>query len=264
MLRDVLGLGVDQFTKLVLLPQGDFAAFLRADAETRRHLLERLFGTDRFAAVQQWLRESQAGLRQEVEAARERVAHLLARADQAGGTVGAHSAAEEPLDRLAEVRAGVAERLEEARAARVAAQERARHAVGEHQAALTTAALQARLVELVQQRARLRAGDAVNADRRARLAAAARAAGLARWLDPLAAARARSSGALAAMDAALVEVRPGQRPFRRAIRRARPSTEPARRRRYRTTPPCWSAGGPPSSWSANSRPSSARSPRRAP
>ena len=205
-LLDVLGLGVDQFTKLVLLPQGDFAAFLRADAETRRYLLERLFGTDRFAAVQQWLRESQAGLRQEVEAARDRVAHLLARADQAGGTVGAHSGAEEPLERLGELRAGVAGRLEEARGARVAVQERARHAVAEHQAALTTAALQARRVGLLEQQARLRAGDTAHADRRARLAAAARAAGLARWLDPLAAARARSSAALAAMDAALVEL----------------------------------------------------------
>ena len=48
-LDDVLGLGLEQFTKLVLLPQGDFAAFLRADAESRRALLERLFGTDRFA-----------------------------------------------------------------------------------------------------------------------------------------------------------------------------------------------------------------------
>ena len=176
------------------------------------HLLERLFGTDRFAAVQQWLRESQAGLRQEVEAARERVAHLLARADQAGGTVGACCDAEEPLERLATLRAGVAATLEEARAARVAAQERARHAVAEHQAALATAALQARRVELLDRQARLAAGDAANAERRSRLAGAARAAGLARWLDPLAAARARSSAALAAMDTALVELAQAEAP----------------------------------------------------
>src|SRR5215210_7499289 len=86
-LEDVLGLGLDQFTKLVLLPQGDFAAFLRADAETRRRLLERLFGTDRFADVQSWLRESQNALRHDVEVARERVGHLLARAQQAADAV---------------------------------------------------------------------------------------------------------------------------------------------------------------------------------
>ena len=44
-----------QFCQVVLLPQGDFAQFLRADAETRKRLLERLFGTERFSAVEGWL-----------------------------------------------------------------------------------------------------------------------------------------------------------------------------------------------------------------
>ncbi|HET8602157.1 MAG TPA: SMC family ATPase, partial [Segeticoccus sp.] len=44
---DVVGLGLEQFVKVVLLPQGEFAAFLRASPEERRGLLERLFDTSR-------------------------------------------------------------------------------------------------------------------------------------------------------------------------------------------------------------------------
>ncbi len=216
LLEDVLGLGAEQFTKLVLLPQGDFAAFLRADAETRRQLLERLFGTDRFAMVQQWLRESQGALRTEVDAAGDRVSHLLARLDQAAGTVGVSADAEPgdlpgdeaagPAQRAARLRSGVADALERARAARVAAAERARHAHDEHRAAVATAELQARSGELLARRARLQAAEAEHLERAAVVAAAARAAGVAPWLGPLAAARERSALALRAVDTALVEL----------------------------------------------------------
>ena len=53
--KDVLGIGMQQFVKVVLLPQGDFAAFLRATPETRRELLERLFDVSRFTDVEEWL-----------------------------------------------------------------------------------------------------------------------------------------------------------------------------------------------------------------
>ncbi len=78
----VIGLGPEQFTTLVVLPQGDFAAFLRADAETRRRLLERLFGTDRFTQVQGWLRDARSRLRARVDEADTASKVLLARADQ--------------------------------------------------------------------------------------------------------------------------------------------------------------------------------------
>jgi DNA repair protein SbcC/Rad50 len=83
----LLGMGVDQFTKLVLLPQGEFTAFLRADAESRRVMLERLFGTDRYTQVPAWLREQRVALLAEVEAARSRGNQLVARAEQVAVTV---------------------------------------------------------------------------------------------------------------------------------------------------------------------------------
>lgn len=45
-IQDLLGMSMAQFTKVVLLAQGDFAAFLRASAEERQVLLQKLFGTD--------------------------------------------------------------------------------------------------------------------------------------------------------------------------------------------------------------------------
>ncbi|MGW5867668.1 AAA family ATPase [Streptomyces sp. NPDC055239] len=53
----LLGMSKEQFCQVVLLPQGDFARFLRADAEARGKLLGRLFDTRRFAAVEQRLAE---------------------------------------------------------------------------------------------------------------------------------------------------------------------------------------------------------------
>ncbi len=52
--RDVLGMGMEQFSKVVLLPQGDFAAFLRATPEERRGLLERLFDVSAYAELEEW------------------------------------------------------------------------------------------------------------------------------------------------------------------------------------------------------------------
>ena len=51
----LLGMSADQFFQVVLLPQGEFARFLRADNESREKLLERLFDTERFASAEQWL-----------------------------------------------------------------------------------------------------------------------------------------------------------------------------------------------------------------
>ncbi|MFE9173468.1 AAA family ATPase [Streptomyces kebangsaanensis] len=55
--EQLLGMSREQFCQVVLLPQGDFARFLRADAEARGRLLGRLFDTQRFADVEKRLAE---------------------------------------------------------------------------------------------------------------------------------------------------------------------------------------------------------------
>ena len=56
-ITEVLGMGLEQFSKVVLLPQGEFAAFLRATADERRALLERLFDISPYTGVEAWLVE---------------------------------------------------------------------------------------------------------------------------------------------------------------------------------------------------------------
>ncbi len=50
-IRRVIGLSQEQFVQTVVLPQGEFATFLRSTPEVRRELLQRLFGTETYDAV---------------------------------------------------------------------------------------------------------------------------------------------------------------------------------------------------------------------
>jgi DNA repair protein SbcC/Rad50 len=84
-IADLMGMSADQFFQVVLLPQGRFAQFLHADAKDRADLLQKLFGTDRFAAVEEWLAKRRNDTRHEVEAAAERVNRLVAQVAQAAG-----------------------------------------------------------------------------------------------------------------------------------------------------------------------------------
>ncbi|MET7683780.1 SMC family ATPase [Streptomyces sp. NPDC005423] len=64
----LLGMSREQFCQVVLLPQGDFARFLRADAEARGKLLGRLFDTHRFAEVEKRLAERRKATEAQVRA----------------------------------------------------------------------------------------------------------------------------------------------------------------------------------------------------
>lgn len=77
----VLGMSREQFTRVVMLPQGDFAAFLRSKASDRLDLLQQLFGTQRFEAVEKELARQAAAARDEVAALFSQLAMLSARAE---------------------------------------------------------------------------------------------------------------------------------------------------------------------------------------
>ena len=65
-IQGLLGMNMAQFTKVVLLAQGEFAAFLRADAKDRQELLQKLFGTEVYKDLENQLaataREAQSGV----------------------------------------------------------------------------------------------------------------------------------------------------------------------------------------------------------
>jgi exonuclease SbcC len=179
-----VGLSHGQFVQTVLLPQGDFAAFLQAGTNDKRVLLQRLFGTELIARTQQLLeQERTAALARRAEA--ERSVHNAVHAFAAVACLSEDAVAglAESTDPAAFGAATEAAqsilRVQSAEATRVLEQRRfARLAVDQHLATETE------LAERRQARERLRAERQLLIEAgpahqlaRAELAAAVRAAG---------------------------------------------------------------------------------------
>ncbi|MEU1208034.1 AAA family ATPase [Nocardia sp. NPDC005825] len=88
----LLGMSADQFFQVVLLPQGDFARFLRADNEEREKLLEKLFDTERFGTAEQWLIDKRRASTAELDTRKHGVDALIARVGTAAGLPATDSA----------------------------------------------------------------------------------------------------------------------------------------------------------------------------
>ncbi|MBG6216732.1 exonuclease SbcC [Arthrobacter sp. CAN_A6] len=79
-LQALLGMDKEQFTRVVMLPQGEFAAFLHSDAKSRGALLQRLFSTDRFENLEVLLTEKARAAASALAAAEAEQHHTLRRA----------------------------------------------------------------------------------------------------------------------------------------------------------------------------------------
>lgn len=94
-LAEILGLDKEQFTKVAMLPQGAFAAFLRAKDKDREDLLRSLFDTSEYAMAERILGERLNAARAEAEdAERARTATLQQLAADAAATLYADAGAE--------------------------------------------------------------------------------------------------------------------------------------------------------------------------
>ena len=81
-IADAMGMSAEQFYQVVLLPQGEFARFLHADAGDRAALLQKLFRTDRYRSVEDWLADRRRTTRERVAEADQALATLAARIAQ--------------------------------------------------------------------------------------------------------------------------------------------------------------------------------------
>ncbi|WP_069816987.1 AAA family ATPase [Streptomyces sp. TP-A0874] len=156
-IAELLGMSREQFCQVVLLPQGDFARFLRADAEARARLLGRLFDTRRFAAVEDRLAERRRQAERGVGQGDEELLRLAHRMAQAAGdspgladrplpdlVPGEAELTESVLEWAAVARSGARERLACAESAVVAADSAHRKARRDNDAAAELAALRRR------------------------------------------------------------------------------------------------------------------------
>ncbi|WP_030271607.1 AAA family ATPase [Streptomyces sp. NRRL B-24484] len=92
----LLGMSREQFCQVVLLPQGEFARFLRSDAKERGAVLSRLFGTHRFTAVQRWLADHARETGRLRDEARDAVWREADRIQHAAATAGITTTAPTP------------------------------------------------------------------------------------------------------------------------------------------------------------------------
>ncbi|WP_067457746.1 AAA family ATPase [Actinomadura macra] len=85
LVKSLLGMDADQFCQVAMLPQGEFAGFLRAGADERRKVLERLFATEVFAQVEKWLADRRAATGREAGELGARAVSIADRVAEATG-----------------------------------------------------------------------------------------------------------------------------------------------------------------------------------
>ncbi|MFJ4221315.1 AAA family ATPase [Curtobacterium luteum] len=197
----IVGLDRAQFLQTVVLPQGEFARFLRSPGEDRRKLLQSLFGTQVYDRTAEELAARRRAVLAEVEGADARVRDALARFSEAAGV---ESATESDVPGTVEHLAAAASAAE---AARVEAATTATAASEQETLLRARAAAVDRRRELLARRATLeQQTESVEAARR-RLDRSARASRVVRFADSLDAARDRAAAARA--DAATLRERHG-------------------------------------------------------
>jgi DNA repair protein SbcC/Rad50 len=213
-ISDLLGLTRTQFTQVMLLPQGEFARFLRSSDDDRRRLLTKLFGTSLYDRITDGLCRLRTEATRTREAADRAICDAVSAAAEAAGLDAAGRA-----DLLAAARDDRHTRLKEldeslagAIAVTGAALDAAAGALGaaraEHEQATRQAGLMTRLTTALtelQAHAATRPGHDLQA---ARLAAARHAEPVRPLLDLLAEASAATAAASADLAGLLPE--PGE------------------------------------------------------
>ncbi|WIJ45975.1 AAA family ATPase [Curtobacterium citreum] len=191
----IVGLDRAQFLQTVVLPQGEFARFLRSPGEERRKLLQSLFGTQVYDRTANELAARRRAVLAEVEGAESRVRDALSRFAQAAGV---DDPDERAVDDVVAGLRSVAAETDGHRRAAVSDAERAR----EHERSIRerVTARERRAALLDRRRALDAAADEVTAARDC-LELGERAARVATSADALDAARARAAQATDAATA---------------------------------------------------------------
>ncbi|MBT1668636.1 SMC family ATPase [Curtobacterium flaccumfaciens pv. flaccumfaciens] len=203
----IVGLDRAQFLQTVVLPQGEFARFLRSPGEDRRKLLQSLFGTQVYDRTADELAARRRAVQAEVEGADDRVRDALARFAQAADLADADESVVPGT--VAALRATA----DAAGAARAAAAAAATAATDHERSVTARAAALERRAALLRRRALLDDDAPAIEQARTAVATAERAARVAAVADGLdaatvrvddtagAAARLRDQHALRAVDA---------------------------------------------------------------
>ena len=114
-IQDVLGMTRDQFMQIAMIAQGDFLKLLLAKTEDRRRIFSSIFGTGRFAVLENRLKEEATGVRREYDQLRQTLQSELDRARIPAGADNAAMTPAQVLQAAAESRARAEKNLAELR-----------------------------------------------------------------------------------------------------------------------------------------------------
>ncbi|WP_161970244.1 AAA family ATPase [Dermabacter sp. HSID17554] len=124
--RELLGLTHAQFTQTVVLPQGEFARFLKADTSERKIVLERIFQTQFYEQIEQSFGELRREAQRDVDASKAELGATLERVLEA-----ASASEDQRAQALADTRGFTPAGLERAREIGAELEEAAEEALGE-------------------------------------------------------------------------------------------------------------------------------------
>jgi DNA repair protein SbcC/Rad50 len=85
LITEIVGLSRDQFTQVMLLPQGEFAKFLRCGDDERRAVLTRLFGTQLYDKITDELDRRRAAAVRERQESQDQITRAVSAAAEAAG-----------------------------------------------------------------------------------------------------------------------------------------------------------------------------------
>ncbi|HEY6278803.1 MAG TPA: AAA family ATPase [Streptosporangiaceae bacterium] len=211
LITELVGLNREQFTQVMLLPQGEFARFLRAGDDDRRELLTKLFGTQLYDRITSELERRRTEAGREREQAGQRVADAVSAAGEAAGLDTADRAdllalpAAERATRLKEISEELATRTAVTADGLAVAGAALRSAVTADEQARATAERMGRLVAAVAAHRDHEAGRDDHEQRLAGLAAARRA----EPVRPLLAGLADADAGVTAATAEVADARAG-------------------------------------------------------
>jgi exonuclease SbcC len=215
-ITEAVGLNRDQFTQVMLLPQGEFARFLRAGDDERRVVLTKLFGTGLYDRVTSELDRRRAeALKTRDEARQEITAAVSAAAGAAGLDEGERAelialTGPERGVRFKQTADDLAGAVATAADAMTSAQDRLTRAVAASEQAKREADLMSRLTRALARLAGHEATRAAYERDRSTLSAARRADPIAPFIASLAEAEATEQAALVAVSEAVPGAAQGQ------------------------------------------------------
>ena len=84
-IQSIIGLKKDEFSKIILLPQGAFSSFLKENSKDKAETLKKIFPVDSYTSIMEDIREKSKNLKNELDAINNQITNLCQKCDFSKG-----------------------------------------------------------------------------------------------------------------------------------------------------------------------------------